>query len=81
MLVAMTGTGDARDQWSIFHFSISNVEGPGQGDVVALFRRSADALDALGDVQVLDVTFHSEVTDAEDDLTLTVYYERTSRRH
>lgn len=77
----MTGTRDDRDQWPVFHFSISNIEGPGQGDVVALLRRGADALDALGDVQVLDLTFHSGVTDGEDDLTLTVYYERAGRRH
>lgn len=28
----------------------------------------------------MDITFHSSVTEAEDDLTMTVYYERTERR-
>lgn len=55
---------DERAKWSIFHFSQSNGDGPGRGDVPALLRRVADSLDALGDVQVQDVTFRSEVTAA-----------------
>jgi hypothetical protein len=68
------------DPWSAFHFSKSNPEGPGQGDVAALLRSVADSLDKLGDVQVQDITFHSEVTEGEDDLTVTVYYHRKPRR-
>ncbi|WP_328614693.1 hypothetical protein OHS18_43210 [Amycolatopsis sp. NBC_00355] len=64
----------------IRHFSQSNVAGPGQGDVAALLRRVADSLDELGDVQVQDITFHSEVTGGKDDLTMTVYYDREPRR-
>ena len=71
---------DERDQWSVFHFSQSNGDGPGSGDVAALLRRVADSLDALGDVQVQDITFHSQVTDGEDDLSMTVYYDRSPRR-
>ena len=48
--------------------------------VAALLRRVADTIDALGDVQVEDVTFKSEVTDGEDDLTVTVYYHAEPRR-
>jgi hypothetical protein len=66
--------------WSIEHFSQSNPEGEAQGDVAALLRRVADTLSALGDVTVQDVVFHSEVTDAEDDLTMTVYFSREPRR-
>jgi hypothetical protein len=68
------------DQWSALHFSQSNPSGPGQGEVAALLRRVADSLDELGDVQVKDITFRSEVTDGEDDLTMTVYYHRQPRR-
>ncbi|MGH3071067.1 MAG: hypothetical protein ACRDNB_02205 [Gaiellaceae bacterium] len=68
----------ARDRWSIFHFSKSNPAGRGQGDVAALLRRVADSIDALGDVDVQDITFHSEVTECEDDLTVTGYYHRRS---
>lgn len=71
---------DPRDQWSVFHFSRSNPEGPGQGDVAALLRRVADAVDDLGDVQIHDITFTSAVTGGEDDLSLTVYYDREPRR-
>jgi hypothetical protein len=68
------------DKWSIFHFSQSNPKGPGQGegDVAALLRRVAGSLDELGDIQVQDVTFRSEMADGEDDLTMTVYYHRES---
>ena len=71
---------DPRDQWSVFHFSRSNPQGPGQGDVATLLRGVADTLDSLGDVQVHDVTFASEVTGGEDDLAMTVYYSREPRR-
>jgi hypothetical protein len=66
--------------WTINHFTQSNPNGTGQGDVAALLRRVADSLDALGDVQVQDLTFHSEVTDGEDDLHVTVYYEAATPR-
>lgn len=67
-------------QWTVLHFSQSNGDGDGQGDVAALLRRVADTLDGLGDVDVQDVVFHSAVTEAEDDLTMTVYYHQQPRR-
>lgn len=68
------------EDWTIFHFSQSNPSGEGQGDVPALLRRVADQIESLGDVQVQDITFTSEPTDAEDDLTVTVYFQREPRR-
>jgi hypothetical protein len=68
------------DSGTVEHFSQSNPTGPGQGDVAALLRRVADTLDELGDVQVQDVVFGSEVTAGEDDLHLTVYFHREPRR-
>ncbi len=67
--------------WTVLHFSQSNPDGSGQGDVAALLRRVADTIDRLGDIQVEDVTFQSRVTDGEDDLTVTVYYHQEPRRH
>ena len=69
------------EDWTISHFSQSNPDGVGQGDVPALLRRVADSIEALGDVQVADITFTSEPTDGEDSLTATVYYHREPRRH
>ncbi|KQO60022.1 hypothetical protein [Curtobacterium sp. Leaf261] len=66
--------------WTISHFSQSNPIGEGQGSVPALLRRLADSIEELGDVDVQDITFASEVTDAEDDLTMTVYFHREPRR-
>ena len=40
----------------------------------------AESLDALGDVQVQDITLHIEPTDGEDHLTMTVYCNREARR-
>jgi hypothetical protein len=76
----LTGMTDERDQWSVFHFSQSNPEGPGQGDVAALLRRVADTIDDLGDIQVVDIVFGTVVTRGEDELRLTVYYDRAPRR-
>lgn len=64
----------------VHHFAQSNPTGPGQGYVPALLRRVADSIEALGDVDVQDVTFSSQVTAGEDDLTMTVYYHRSGRR-
>lgn len=69
-----------RDEYTIFHFAQSNPSGEGQGFVPALLRRVADSIEALGDVQVQDITFHSEVTGGEDDLAMIVYYHRDPRR-
>ncbi len=69
---------DNRDQWTAFHFSQSNPNGVGQGNVAQLLRRVADALDELGAVDVLDITFTSYPTAPENDLTITVYYDRQS---
>ncbi len=71
---------DPRDKWTAFHFSLSNPMGVDQGDVARLLRAGADQLDALGDIQVADITFNTEPTEGEDDLSLTVYYHRTPRR-
>ena len=77
----MTQSG-AHDQerWTILHFSQSNPSGEGQGDVASLLRRVADSIDALGDIDVADITFHTEVTKSEDDLTISVYYNDQPRR-
>jgi hypothetical protein len=47
-----------------------------QGDVAALLRRVADSIEALGDVTVEDITFSSEPTADERDVSMTVYYHR-----
>lgn len=67
---------DPRDKWTISHFSQSNPAGEGQGNVASLLRRVADSLEALGDVMIEDITFSSEPTGDERDLTMTVYYHR-----
>ncbi|KTR50867.1 hypothetical protein NS359_13015 [Curtobacterium oceanosedimentum] len=66
--------------WTINHFSQSNPAGKGQGDVAALLRRVAQSIDDLGDVSVQDLTFASNVTAGEDDLTVTVSYHPGRRR-
>jgi hypothetical protein len=64
----------------VHHFAQSNPSGAGQGFVPALLRRVADSIEALGDVDVQDITFSSVPTGEEDDLTMTVYYHRQPRR-
>jgi hypothetical protein len=66
--------------WTAQYFSQSNPAGAGQGDVAALLRRVAESIDRLGDIDVQDVTFSTEVRDSEDDLSMTVYYHAKPRR-
>jgi hypothetical protein len=68
------------DHGTTLNFSQSNPIGPGQGDVPSLLRRVAESIEALGDVDVQDITFSTEVTDREDDLTMTVYFHEQPRR-
>jgi hypothetical protein len=70
----------ASPDWTINHFSQNNPTGEGQGYAPALLRRVADSIEALGDVDVQDITFSSSITGGEDDLTMTVYYNREARR-
>jgi hypothetical protein len=64
------------DNWTIAQFAQSNPVGPGQGDVAALLRRVAETLDRLGEIIVLDITFHREPMPDEDRLLMAVYYDR-----
>ena len=70
----------SREPWTVLHFAQSNPAGKGQGDVPALLRRVAESLESLGDIDVQDITFHSQVAEGEDDLTITVYYNDRPRR-
>jgi len=56
------------------HFSQANPIGPGQGHLPSLLRRVADSIEDLGDVVVEDITFRSEPTADERDISMTVYY-------
>ncbi|MGH2943305.1 MAG: hypothetical protein ACRDLN_11105 [Solirubrobacteraceae bacterium] len=47
-------------------FSRCNPKGPGQRDVAALLRRVADTLEAMGDVQVEDLTLLMDVNEHGD---------------
>jgi hypothetical protein len=60
----------------VSHFGRFNPEGEGQGDVAALLRRVADAIEELGEIDILDLVFHSETTADEDRVSITVYYYR-----
>ena len=65
-----------RDQWRCFHFSQSNPAGRRQTDVPALLRRVARTLADLGEVEVLDITWSSEINDHGDWPSMTIYYAR-----
>jgi hypothetical protein len=49
--------------WSAQHFSQTNPAGPGQDDAAALLRRVADTVAELGEVNILDILMHVEVTE------------------
>ena len=62
------------DRWTMNHFSQANGSGLGQGHVPALLKKVADSIEGLGDVIVEDITFRSEPTADERDISMTVYY-------
>jgi len=66
------------DRWTMNHFSQANRSGHGQGHVPSLLRRVADSIEGLGDVIVEDITFRSEPTADERDISMTVYYHDAS---
>jgi hypothetical protein len=71
----MTGDSDKPiPRWTMFVFSQSNPTGRGQGNVPALLRRLAESVENLGPVVVEDITFRSEPTADERDISMTVYY-------
>jgi hypothetical protein len=57
-------------EWTAHHFSISDHE----ANVARLLRNVADALDELGTVEVLDVTFCQEVEGSAPEARMTVYF-------
>jgi hypothetical protein len=72
---SMTGDSDKPiPRWTMFVFSQSNPTGRGQGNVPALLRRLAESVENLGPVVVEDITFRSEPTADERDISMTVYY-------
>jgi len=65
-----------RKTWTVEHFSQANLSGPKQADVPLLLRRVAGSLEALGAVDVQDITFHTEVTADGPWHSITVYFDR-----
>jgi len=59
--------------WTALHFSLANPEGRGQGRVPRLLNRLAGEIRSLGAVEVMDITFHTEVTDNGNRPQFTVY--------
>ena len=62
------GWVDQVREWTANYFSLEDAD----GDVVGLLRKVADAVDQLGDVEVLDVTFLSDPE--EEAASMTVYF-------
>jgi hypothetical protein len=59
----------------LYHYTVATARGSHQDDVATLLRRVADALDALGAVDVHDITFHVDWTNEGSWPSMTVYYE------
>jgi hypothetical protein len=62
------GWKDQVREWTSNYFSITDED----GDAVGLLRKVADAIEQLGDIEVLDVTFMSDPDRV--DATVTVYF-------
>jgi hypothetical protein len=64
----------ATDSWPILHFSLSNPEGPDQGNVPRLLRRLAELIEESGPGEVQDVTFQTAITANGPRHSMTVYF-------
>jgi len=62
--------------WTALHFSLANAEGRGQGNVPHLLNRLAAEIRSLGELEVLDITFQTEITAEGNRPQFTVYYYR-----
>jgi hypothetical protein len=60
---------------TVHHFTQANPTGSGEG-IPALLRRVALTLESLGEVDVVDITFRSDITEDGDWAAMTVYYQR-----
>lgn len=60
---------------TVHHFTQANPMGSGEG-IPALLRRVAQTLESLGEVDVVDITFRSDITEDGDWAAMTVYYQR-----
>lgn len=75
----MASEDDPKDRWTANHFAQANPAGEGQGDVPALLRRVAESIAELGDVEILDLVMHNEITAEGAWPSLVVYYHRPIR--
>jgi hypothetical protein len=67
---------DEPPSWTAEHFSLANPLGQGQGDVPLLLRRAAAAIEAIGDVRILDLMLHTEVNEFGNWPSVTIYFRR-----
>ena len=73
----MTLDDEAPRSWTSEHFSLANPRGVDQDDLPLLLRRLADELVTFGEIRVVDLILHRELTD--DGLlwpSITVYFKR-----
>lgn len=61
--------------WTAHHFSQANPAGQGQEDVPALLRRVADTIESLGEIRIMDLVMHNEITAEGDWPSIIAYYE------
>ena len=60
---------------TVEHFALTNPVGQGMDNIPRLLRRLAVNISSLGTVEILDITFHTELTsDGPDSPMFVVYY-------
>ena len=55
------------EEYTIKHFSLSMPKGEQQSSVPALLRRLAEAVEAKGEIEIMDITFTMELDKNGDD--------------
>jgi hypothetical protein len=67
--------------WTVAHFALSNPKGRGMESVPSLVNRLATNIRSLGKVEILDITFHSQLTpEGVEWPSFVVYYVPAKKR-
>lgn len=77
--VGRSAAKNAPGEWTALQFSLANPEGPGQELVPRLLNRLAAHIRSLGAVEILDITYQTEITADGARPSFTVYHRRPHR--
>ena len=65
-----SGLRERAQKWTCNHFSITDH----RGNAARLLRKAADAIEKMGEIEVLDIAFRSPAEPTFKEITVSVYF-------